>query len=193
MHIVLASKSPRRQALLQLIVANFDCPPADIDESVSDNELPADYVVRVAQEKALACQAEGSVIIAADTTVVIGDDILVKPVDRDDARQMLTRLSGQVHEVLTAITIRRNKVLMSRLVTTAVTFDILSDELIDAYLETDEPWDKAGSYAVQGYGGSFVSCINGSYSAVVGLPLRETRQLLLSFGVVPTWNGNTNG
>ncbi len=193
MRVVLASQSPRRRDLLRRIVANFDCQPTDIDESLRGNELPAEYVVRLAEKKALACEAEDAVIIAADTTVVMGDEVLVKPIGKNDARRMLKQLSGQVHTVLTAIAIRRNTLMRSRLVTTEVTFDSLTDALIDNYLETDEPWDKAGAYAIQGYAGTFVSSISGSYSSVVGLPLKETRELLASFGIVPTWIGSANG
>ena len=193
MQIVLASKSPRRKALLALLVPVFDCLPSDIDESVREDELPAQYVARVALEKALACNVTDAVVIAADTSVVIDNEILTKPLNRADARRMLKRLSGRSHYVLTAVTIRQNTDLLSRLVSTAVTFDLLSDELIEAYLNTDEPWDKAGAYAIQGYAGSFVAKIDGSYSAVVGLPLQETRILLSSLAIHPAWPVHTNG
>lgn len=193
MRIVLASQSPRRKALLALLVPVFDCRPSDIDETVREDESPAQYVARVALEKALACDVPDAIVIAADTSVVIDNEILAKPLDRADARRMLKRLSGSCHHVLTAVTIRHAKGLLSRLVSTAVTFDVLSDHLIDAYLNTDEPWDKAGAYAIQGYAGSFIATIDGSYSAVVGLPLRETRMLLSSLGINPAWPNRTNG
>jgi len=193
MQIVLASQSPRRKALLALLVPVFDCRPSDIDETVREGESPAHYVARVALDKALACDVKDAIIISADTSVVIDDEILAKPLDRADARRMLMRLSGRCHHVLTAVTLRHDTNVLSRLVSTAVTFDVLSDDLIDAYLNTDEPWDKAGAYAIQGYAGSFVATIDGSYSAVVGLPLQETRTLLSSLGVNPAWPSRTNG
>ena len=193
MQIVLASQSPRRKALLALLVPIFDCRPSDVDESVRQDESPAQYVARVALEKALACHATDSTVIAADTSVVVDDEILAKPSDKADARRMLKRLSGRSHDVLTAVTIRHNTKVLSRLVSTAVTFDALSDDLIEAYLKTDEPWDKAGAYAIQGYAGSFVAKIDGSYSAVVGLPLQETRALLSSLGINPAWPNSANG
>lgn len=193
MRIVLASQSPRRKALLALLVPVFDCRPSDIDETVREDESPADYVARVALEKALACDVKDAIVIAADTSVVIEGEVLAKPLDRADARRMLTRLSGRCHHVLTAVTLRQDTNVLSRLVSTAVTFDVLSDDLIEAYLNTDEPWDKAGAYAIQGYAGSFVVTIDGSYSAVVGLPLQETRALLSSLGINPRWPSRKNG
>ncbi|MDX1734566.1 MAG: Maf family protein [Halioglobus sp.] len=185
--LILASASPRRRQLLEQIGVHCECAAADIDESRGVDESPRDYVARLAREKAREIAqrpaADGVAVLAADTTVVLGDEILGKPVDRGDALGMLARLSGREHEVLTAICLVHGGDESVQCVRTSVEFNALSLQMCDAYLATDEPWDKAGAYAIQGIGAVFVRAIHGSYSNVVGLPLAETWQLLSSAGI----------
>jgi septum formation protein len=184
--LVLASKSPRRHALLSQLGYQFTCMDADIDESVLINESGADYVLRLATEKAQYIaqkNSSNSVILGADTCVLINDEILSKPLDFQDSRRMLKQLSGGVHHVYTAVAVIGQHQLKSCLVKTKVFFKALSENEIKHYWQTGEPQDKAGSYAIQGIAGQFVTKIEGSYSAVVGLPLYETVELLSSFGI----------
>ena len=183
MRVILASASPRRRELLSLLLEEFDCYSADIDETPIADELPEDYVLRMAVEKASAVKNERGVIIGSDTVVVLSGNILQKPASVEDARGMLSALSGQTHQVMTAVAIMIDAELMTIISTTEVTFSTLEMPLIEAYLATDEPWDKAGAYGIQGIAGSFVRRINGSYSSVVGLPLCETRELLEGAGI----------
>ena len=183
MRVILASASPRRRELLSLLLEEFDCCSADIDETPIADELPEDYVLRMAVEKASAVKNERGVIIGSDTVVVLSGNILQKPASVEDARGMLSALSGQTHQVMTAVAIMIDAELMTTVSITEVTFATLEMPLIDAYLATDEPWDKAGGYGIQGLAGSFVRRINGSYSSVVGLPLCETRELLEGAGI----------
>ncbi|EED34152.1 septum formation protein Maf [Luminiphilus syltensis NOR5-1B] len=171
----------------------FECRPADIDESPLDDELPSAYVERLARAKAHRFAADDRLVLAADTTVVRDSDLLGKPLDKSHARRMLQSLSGRAHHVWTAVAIAGEGRIDSRTVCTEVSFATLSESLIDAYLATDEPWDKAGSYGIQGLAGCFVSAVRGSYSAVVGLPLCETRQLLTSFDILPHWVASADG
>ena len=183
MRVILASASPRRRELLSLLLEEFDCCSADIDETPISDELPEDYVLRMAVEKASAVKNERGVIIGSDTVVVLSGNILQKPASVEDARGMLSALSGQTHQVMTAVAIMIDAELITIISTTEVTFTTLEMPLIEAYLATDEPWDKAGAYGIQGIAGSFVRRINGSYSSVVGLPLCETRELLEGAGI----------
>jgi septum formation protein len=165
----------------------FSCDPADIDETRLPDEAPRDYVQRMAREKADAvwrrhCR-EQHAVLAADTTVAIDGDVMGKPRNVADGMAMLRSLSGRSHQVYTAICLRNGDDEYSKLVATTVTFTTLSEQTCSAYLATDEPWDKAGGYGIQGLGGAFVSSISGSYSNVVGLPLCETWQLLTAIGV----------
>ena len=127
---------------------------------------------------------DDTVILASDTLIAFNGQSVGKPENKADAKRILTMLSGNTHEVLTAISVLNNTRQQTQVITTSVTFAALTDEQITAYWETGEPADKAGSYAIQGIGGEFVVSINGSASAVIGLPLYETRQLLNEFGVV---------
>ena len=183
MKVTLASASPRRRELLALLLEEFDCFSADIDETPSLGEMPKDYVLRMAVEKASSLQNQQGAVIGSDTVVVLFGNILQKPVSVEEAREMLCALSGQTHQVMTAVAILINGELMTTLSTTEVTFAPLKKPLIEAYLGTDEPWDKAGAYGIQGLAGSFVRSIDGSYSSVVGLPLCETRELLEDAGI----------
>ena len=185
--LVLASASPRRRELLDQLGVRFLVDPAEIDESRHDREPPGDYVLRMAREKALAVAArfgdKDRVVLAADTTVALDDDVLGKPRDHFDGLAMLALLSGRTHSVFTAVCLHGPEGISSELVETRVEFIQLSRATCEAYLATDEPWDKAGAYAIQGMAGAFVRSIHGSYSNVVGLPLCETWQLLQAHGV----------
>lgn len=185
--LILASQSPRRQALLSQLGYQFRTLVADIDESVKENETPQDYVLRLAIEKAqtiyhkLATEnKKHAVVLGADTCVVVNNEILGKPLDESDCMSTLLKLSNKQHQVLTSIAVVGHGVNSSKLVTTDVVFKRLTASEISRYWQTGEPADKAGSYAIQGIGGQFVTNISGSYSAVVGLPLYETAQLLAS-------------
>jgi septum formation protein len=185
--LVLASASPRRRELLDQLGVNYLCDPADIDEQRRAGEAPSAYVERMAAEKARVVaarhQAPGHAVLAADTVVLVDDDVLGKPRDHFDGLAMLAKLSGRSHTVLTAVCLHNGGNVSRELVETRVEFIRLTRELCEAYLATDEPWDKAGSYAIQGMAGAFVQAIHGSYSNVVGLPLCETWQLLRANGI----------
>jgi len=188
MELILASASPRRRDLLDQIGVRFRCDPANIDESLQPGEKPAAYVERMAREKALAVAArhpnDDIAVLAADTSVVIDEDVLGKPADHFEGLGMLARLSGRSHSVMTGIClVTPHSAIQSQVVETKVRFLQLTREQCEAYLATDEPWDKAGAYAIQGLAGAFVSAIEGSYSNVVGLPLAETWQLLSGQGI----------
>ena len=193
-HLILASSSPRRKMLLDQLGVRFSCSPAHIDESHRVGEQPSDYVKRMAKEKALAVVSLHTPlnvnvnVLAADTTVVIAGKVLGKPKDRADALNMLTTLSGEKHSVLTAVCLSTVAGVVCELVETQVEFLALNRETCAAYLATDEPWDKAGAYGIQGLAGAFVRSIHGSYSNVVGLPLCETWQLLSSHGISTALN-----
>lgn len=180
--LVLASASPRRRRLLASVGLDFDVVPADVDESVVPGETPATYVARLSQEKAAAVARRvgaNAVVLAADTTVDIDGRILEKPVDAADARRMLRLLSGTVHLVHTGVTVRSSSDRVDTVVAeTAVRFVEMTDELVDWYVGTGEPFDKAGAYAIQGAGGALVERIEGSVTNVIGLPLAETLELL---------------
>jgi septum formation protein len=179
--IVLASASPRRAELLRAAGIPFEIVPAHVDESPLPGEAADLYVRRIAQAKARAVAGEaiGRLVLAADTVVVVGGEILGKPVDRGDAERMLQLLSGRHHEVLTAVTIGGE----TRLESTTVEFSVLSDAEIHGYVASGEPMDKAGAYAIQGLASRFVTRIDGSYSNVVGLPVALVYAMLKSNGV----------
>lgn len=184
--LLLASASPRRRELLAQIGVPVEVCPADIDESVRSGEAPVDYVVRLARGKAEAVWATTGgrlPVLAADTSVVSGPDILGKPADRAELVSMLQRLSSRTHEVLTAVALRTAGGLRTALSTSEVTFRPLKRDEIERYWDTGEPADKAGGYAVQGIGAMFISRLQGSFSGVMGLPLHETSQLLQAAGV----------
>lgn len=193
--LILASASPRRSDLLQQLGVAFTVDPAHIDESPHAGESPADYVARMALEKAAAVAVRHDLgrvaVLAADTTVVIDDDVLGKPVDHFDGLAMLARLSGRSHTVMTAVCLQSAAGVARALVSTDVTFITLTRELCEAYLATSEPWDKAGAYGIQGLGAAFVSGISGSYSNVVGLPLAQVWQLLNDHGVATGLGGGS--
>ena len=183
--IILASASPRRQELLDQIQVAYNVYPVDVDETPLPGEAPLAYVRRLAAEKSAACKAlldTDLPILAADTAVILGDVIMGKPKNQADALAMLTLLSGQTHQVYSAISLRGREHGQAVSITD-VTFRRLTEQEILAYWHSGEPLDKAGSYAIQGKGGAFVESINGSFSGVVGLPLFETAQLLANQGI----------
>lgn len=182
--VVLASGSPRRAELLRRIGIEPVIRPADIDETPRSDETPEVLVSRLARTKAEASPAEdGDLVVAADTVVVLADAVLGKPSSRDDARAMLRALSGITHQVLTGIHLRHGGRDTGAVEETAVRFRYLSDVEIDAYLDTGEPFDKAGAYAIQGAGGMFVEAISGSDSNVIGLPLATVVRLAAELGI----------
>ncbi|MGP1351898.1 MAG: Maf family protein [Parasphingopyxis sp.] len=184
--LVLASASPRRKELLARIGVEPDTiDPADIDETPHKGELPRDYAMRMAAEKAAAVAPRhaGSLVLAADTVVAAGRRILPKTEDESDARNCLTLLSGRRHRVLSAVTlVDAESRARHKLSTTIVTFKRLTDAEIASYLARGEWRGKAGGYAIQGFAESWVRFLSGSHSGVVGLPLYETRTLLESAG-----------
>lgn len=183
--IFLASKSPRRQQLLAQIEIDFELVDVAVDESPYPKELAADYVERLAIEKAKAgaVKVDGrQPVLGADTIVVVDNRILGKPSGEQEAMEMLTLLSNRSHQVMTAIAVASANGIVSEVVTTEVTFRTISDSEKQKYWRSGEPCDKAGGYGIQGIGGKFVERIDGSYYAVVGLPLMETERLLVRAG-----------
>ena len=189
--LFLASGSPRRRELLTQIGVAFSVIGAEIDETPLPDESPAAYVERLARGKAQAGRARlnanaQACVLGADTAVVLDGKILGKPLDEANALAMLMSLSGQEHEVLTAIALLDGERCESRVVRSLVRFRPINAAEASAYWASGEPRDKAGGYGIQGLGAVFVSSLNGSYSAVVGLPLCETAELLGHFGI-PCW------
>jgi septum formation protein len=182
--IVLASASPRRRALLAHLGVAFTVAAPDIDESPLSSESPVDYVGRLAVAKARAVPApEGALVIAADTTVDLGGEILGKPTGAADAAAMLRRLSGRTHKVHTGVAVGRDGRTLDEVSTSLVTFARLTDEEIDWYVATGEPFDKAGAYAIQGAGSVLVQRVQGSVSGIVGLPMHTLVRLAAQLGV----------
>jgi len=188
--ICLASISPRRRELLSQIGVPHIVVGAHIDEAVLPGEAPRVYVTRLAREKALAIRQTGQSlpVLAADTTVVVDGRVFGKPHDRAHAIDMLGQLAGRTHEVLTAVALADSRGVSERLSASTVRFRQISLEERAAYWDTGEPCDKAGGYAIQGLGAVFVESLSGSYSAVMGLPLFETGDLLQTAGI-QYWNG----
>lgn len=184
MRLILGSGSPRRRELLaQIGVVADDIRPPDIDETPLKSELPRPYCVRMAREKALAVQAgTDDIVLSADTTVALGRRILGKPENVDDAAGFLRAMSGRRHSVITAVAVRRGDRLWQRDVVTAVKMKRLSDQELAAYLSTGDWQGKAGAYGIQGPAGALIPWIQGSFTAVVGLPLCETASLLQAAG-----------
>ena len=199
--LYLASKSPRRRELLTTIgVTDFEVMPvgmADVltfvegDEEQLPGESAENYVIRTAREKALAAIAkiraegrEAAPVLAADTVVISDGIVLGKPADREEARRFMQHLSGRTHEVRTAVWVGTDaENLASAVSVSRVTFTSLSEEQIERYIATDEPYDKAGGYGIQGLAGLFIACIEGSYTGIMGLPDFETGNLLRPLGL----------
>jgi septum formation protein len=192
--LVVASASPRRSELLRSVGLGFDVIPADIDESVLPGEMPADYVARLSAGKASVVAGRvgpGAIVVAADTTVDVDGQILEKPLDDADACRMLVLLSGRTHLVHTGVTVLSTVGVASTetggsetggsetvVVETAVEFITLTPDIVEWYVATGEPFDKAGAYAIQGAGGALVRRLDGSVTNVIGLPLAETLEIL---------------
>lgn len=184
--IILASASPRRSELLTAIGVEFEVAPSQVPEHPIPDEAPPDYITRLARAKviAVARKREGGLVIGADTIVVLDGQLLGKPKDEEDAEQMLRKLSGRWHAVMTGVALydvgtRREVADYEK---TLVRFAQLSEREIGWYVKTGEPMDKAGAYAIQGYGGLFVEEIAGNYSNVVGLPLPLVYRLARRLG-----------
>jgi septum formation protein len=183
--VILASQSPRRRDLLDLVGIVHEVLPADINEDVRAGE-PADaYTERLAREKAvvIAARHPEATVIAADTTVVVDGDILGKPADAADARAMIRRLAGRSHTVLTALAVAHGGRVESAVESVGVTFRPLTDEEITQYVATGEPMDKAGAYGIQGWGATIVERVDGDYFSVMGLGLRRLVDLLARHGI----------
>ncbi|MEQ6291093.1 Maf family protein [Vogesella sp. GCM10023246] len=187
--LYLASGSPRRREILADLGLNLERIHADIDESVLPGEAAVAYTERLACEKAAAgwqvvsnCGLPPHPLLAADTTVVLDGEIYGKPADADDARRMLQAFSGRSHQVVTSVAVRLGDALQLATSITDVTFKPLSADEIQRYIDSHEPFDKAGAYGIQGKAAVFVARIEGSYTGVVGLPVYETAQLLGKFG-----------
>ena len=199
-HIYLASRSPRRRELLKQIGVSFELllmredsrRGADVDETPREAETPSEYVMRITRTQAEMGWAQcvkrrqpAHPVLAADTTVVLDGAIIGKPDNAPHAQQMLHRLSGHTHQVLTAVAIARAERIETALSSSTVEFRVLEDEEIRRYVESGEPLDKAGAYAIQGRAAVFVRSISGSYSGIIGLPLYETAELLRHHGAMP--------
>lgn len=181
--VVLASASPRRRDLLALLGLTFEVAPADVDESWRNGEPPAEHAERLAREKAAVAERPGAVTIAADTIVVVDDDILGKPRDAAEAERMLARLAGREHVVFTAIAVAYAGKTVSGVEATRVRFRPLDAGQITAYVATGEPLDKAGAYGIQGFGAVLVERIEGDYFTVMGLGLARLAGLLGAVGL----------
>ncbi len=184
--VILASASPRRCQLLGQIGVGFEQQVAAVDESVRPGEAPADYVSRLALAKARAVlerHRPALPVLGADTTVVADGRMLGKPRDAAQARAMLRLLAGRAHEVYSAVALVTPERQAGAVNCTKVWFGPIADNDIDAYWRSGEPRDKAGGYAIQGLAAAFVTRLDGSYSAVMGLPLHETAALLQDFGI----------
>jgi septum formation protein len=178
--VILASQSPRRRALLELIGVAHEVRPANLDERALPDEPPRAHAERLARDKATAvAQTDpGAVVIGSDTIVVVDGDVLGKPADRATAARMLRRLSGRSHIVMTGVAVRRGERIVSDVVQVDVTFRALSDDDIEQYIDTGEPMDKAGAYGIQGFGATIVERVDGDYFAVMGLPIERMVRLL---------------
>jgi len=186
--LYLASRSPRRQELLRQVGLRFELLAGDVPELRRPGQAPAEYAIEMALAKARTARAAAPrtlPVLGADTDVVIDGEILGKPAHRDEAMAMLSRLANRTHEVFSSVAVVLDGRSETALSVTRVSFGAITPQQAAAYWETGEPADKAGAYAIQGFGAQFVREIHGSYSGVVGLPLYETLGLLERFGVVP--------
>jgi septum formation protein len=190
LRVILASASPRRRDLLELIRLDHEILPANVDETVAAGESPRAYSERLARAKASIVEAPDCIVIGCDTIVVVDGQILGKPRDAADAARMLRILSGRSHLVMTAIAVAYGGSVKSEVVEVGVTFRQLSERDIADYIATGEPMDKAGSYGIQGYGATIVDRVDGDYFAVMGLPLNRLIRLLESIGFVYRFGGS---
>ena len=183
--VVLASASPRRAEVLRMLGLSFTVSPADVEERREPGEAPLGYVERLSREKALAVSpaCASALTIAGDTIVVLDGRVLEKPADREEAAAMLASLSGCVHTVYSGLALARGGRVASRVARARVAFRHVGRELIDSYVETGEPLDKAGAYGIQGYGSALVERIEGDYFTVVGLSVAAFVELLPELGL----------
>jgi nucleoside triphosphate pyrophosphatase len=192
LRVILASQSPRRRELLTLVGIPHIVRPADIDESYLPGEEPAAHAQRLAREKAAVVAAgdPDAVVVGSDTIVVVDGEVLGKPRDEAHAAQMLTRLAGRSHVVMTGIAVRLGDAERSAVETVAVTFHPLTVQDIHAYIATGEPMDKAGADGIQGYGATIVERVDGDYFAVMGLPLQRMVRLMAELGLRYRFGGS---
>ncbi len=181
--VILASASPRRRELLSLVGIAHEVRPANIDESYLVGETPREHAERLAREKASVFDEAEAVVIGSDTIVVVDGDVLGKPRDRAHAVEMLRRLSGRPHVVMTGVAVRWRGRLVSGLEEVGVTMRALSDADINRYIDTGEPMDKAGAYGIQGFGATIVERVDGDYFAVMGLAVNRLVRLCESLGL----------
>jgi nucleoside triphosphate pyrophosphatase len=181
--VILASASPRRRELLQLVGIAHEIRPADVDETYVAGEPPREHAERLAREKATAIDAPDAVTIGSDTIVLVDGDVLGKPRDRAAAAAMLRRLSGRSHIVITGVAVCWRDRVVSAIESVEVSFRALTDAEISSYIDTGEPMDKAGAYGIQGYGATIVERVDGDYFAVMGLPLHRLVQLMAQVGL----------
>jgi septum formation protein len=187
--LVLASSSPRRRQLLEMLGIPIRVVSPNIEEVRRPVETPIDYVERLAREKALS--VPGSLVLGADTTVIVRDQVLEKPADSSDALGMLRKLQGRTHQVVTSVALVADGALHQATDITNVTFRRLDDGMLEAYVATGEPMDKAGAYGIQGYGAALVERIDGDFFSVMGLPLRLVLSLLEQAGHPYRFGGRT--
>jgi septum formation protein len=178
--LVLASASPRRRQLLEMLGIPVRVIPSNIPEERGSGESPVEYSVRLARAK--ASQVPGNPVLGADTIVVLGQEILEKPGDADHALEILRKLQGQTHEVVTSVALLSDGVLRERTDITRVTFRPAGDDLLSEYIRTGEPMDKAGAYGIQGYGAALIERVEGDFFGVMGLPIRLVLDLLAEAG-----------
>lgn len=179
--IILASQSPRRQELLKLITSDFEINVSNVDETLPDKITPKEAVMYLSKIKAEPFADGDDIVIGADTVVALDGKILGKPKSEENAKEMLRFLSGRTHSVFTGVTLANDKKTKTFAVETKVKFFELTNEEIDAYIKTKEPFDKAGAYGIQGYGSLLVEKIDGDYFNVVGLPVSTLARELKAF------------
>jgi len=187
--LTLASGSPRRRQLLEMLGIPVRVVPSNIPEVRRPVETPMDYVERLAREKALSVQ--GNLVLGADTTVVVRDEVLEKPIDAADALRMLRKLQGRTHQVVTSVALVADEAVHQATDVTNVTFRRLDESFLESYVMTGEPMDKAGAYGIQGYGAALVERIEGDFFSVMGLPLRLVLELLEQAGHGYRFEGRT--
>ena len=180
MRLILASASPRRRLLLEMLGIDVEVRPSHIPEVRQPGETPVGYAERLAREKALS--VPGPLVLGADTTVVLDDHLFEKPADEADALRMLRQLQGRTHEVITSVALQAGGAVRQATDITAVTFRPCDDDFLRAYIATGEPMDKAGAYGIQGYGAALVERIDGDFFGVMGLPVRLVLRLLEEAG-----------
>ena len=184
LNVVLASASPRRKELLSLIFNEYDIRPADCDEALPEGikaQEAVEYLSLIKNKATVKICNENSLVISADTVVAVDGEILGKPQDKEDARRMISLLSGREHQVFTGVTLSLNGEFKTFSEKTDVVFYTLTDKEIEDYISTDEPYDKAGAYGIQGKAGLLVKAVNGDYYNVVGLPVARLKREIISF------------